>query len=154
MVDTVVVKPVIRDDAAIVRDVRSSLSQIPPDPGLNVSVSVDRSIVTLKGVADSWVRSRLTVYQAMSIKGVSEVVNRIDVKARLERDNTDIALDVKRRLTADLYVDDALIEVTVKDGLVTLEGIVGTVAEKRRAAKGAWIDGVVAVDDRHLLVDW
>ena len=154
VVDTVAVKPVIRENEAIARDVRDNLAQIPPDRGLDVSVSVDRGIVTLKGTADSWVLSRLAVYQAMSIKGVSEVVNQIDVKTRLERDDPDIALDVKRRLAADLYVDDALIEVTVKDGRVTLEGIVGTAAEKRRAAENAWISGVVAVDDRHLMVDW
>ena len=154
VVDTVVVKSVIREKDAIARDVRDNLAQIPPDRGLDVSVSVDRGIVTLKGTADSWVLSRLAVYQAMSIKGVSEVVNQINVKTRLERDDPDIALDVKRRLAADLYVDDALIEVTVKDGRVTLEGIVGTAAEKRRAAENAWISGVVAVDDRHLLVDW
>jgi len=148
------VKPVIREKDAIARDVRDNLAQIPPDRGLYVSVSVDRGIVTLKGTADSWVLSRLAVYQAMSIKGVSEVVNQIDVKTRLERDDPDIALDVKRRLAADLYVDDALVEVTVKDGRVTLDGIVGTMAEKRRAAENAWIDGVVAVDDQHLLVDW
>lgn len=154
VVDTVAVKPVIRENEAIARDVRDNLAQIPPDRGLEVSVSVDGGIVTLKGVADSWVLSRLAVYQAMSIKGVSEVVNQIDVKTRLERDDSDIALDVKRRLAADLYVDDALIEVTVKDGRVTLEGIVGTAAEKRRAAENAWISGVIGVDDRHLLVDW
>ena len=154
VVDTVVVKSVIREKDAIARDVRDNLAQIPPDRGLDVSVSVDRGIVTLKGTADSWVLSRLAVYQAMSIKGVLEVVNQINVKTRLERDDPDIALDVKRRLAADLYVDDALIEVTVKDGRVTLEGIVGTAAEKRRAAENAWISGVVAVDDRHLMVDW
>jgi len=154
VVDTVAVTPVIRKNEAIARDVRASLAQFPPDRGLDVSVSVDRDIVTLKGVADSWVLSRVAVYQAMSIKGVSKVVNQIDVKTRLERDDPDIALDVKRRLAADLYVDDALIEVTVKDGQVTLEGIVGTAAEKRRAAENAWISGVVTVDDRHLMVDW
>jgi osmotically-inducible protein OsmY len=154
VVDTVAVKPVIRENEVIARDVRDNLGQIPPDRGLDVSVSVDRGIVTLKGTADSWVLSRLAVFQAMSINGVSEVVNQIDVKTRPERDDTNIALDVKRRLAADLYVDDALVEVTVKDGRVTLDGIVGTMAEKRRAADNAWISGVTGVDDRHLLVDW
>jgi osmotically-inducible protein OsmY len=154
VVDTVAVKPVIRENEVIARDVRDNLGQIPPDRGLDVSVSVDRGIVTLKGTADSWVLSRLAVFQAMSINGVSEVVNQIDVKTRPERDDTNIALDVKRRLAADLYVDDALVEVTVKDGRVTLDGIVGTMAEKRRAADNAWISGVTGVDDRHLLVNW
>ncbi|MBR9987800.1 MAG: BON domain-containing protein [Desulfosarcina sp.] len=154
VVDTVAVKPVIRENEAIANDVRNNLSQIPTDRGLDAFVSVDGGVVTLNGKADSWVLSRWAAHRAMSIRGVSEVANRIDVNARLERDDKNVRLDVKRRLAADLYVDDSLIEVTVKDGRVTLEGIVGTAAEKRRAADDAWINGVVAVDDRQLMVDW
>ncbi|WP_319406040.1 BON domain-containing protein [uncultured Desulfosarcina sp.] len=154
VVNTVAVKPVVRENEVIARDVRNSLPQIPPDHGMDVSVSVDAGVVTLNGTADSWVLNRLAVHQAMSIKGVSEVVNLIDIKARLERDDKDLGLDVKRRLAADLYVDDALIEVTVKGGRVALEGIVGTAAEKRRAAEDAWIYGVAAVENKDLIVDW
>jgi len=154
VVDTVAVKPVIRENEAIARDVRNSLSQLSPDRGLDASVSVDGGVVTLNGTADSWVLSRLAAHRAMSIRGVSEVVNSINVKARLERDDKDVGLDVKRRLATDLYVDDTLIEVTVKDGRVTLDGIVETAAEKRRATENAWINGVVAVENSQLMVDW
>lgn len=154
VVDTVAVKPVIRENEAIARDVQNSLSQIPSDRGLDAFVSVDGGVVTLNGSVDSWVLSRWAVHRAMSIKGVSEVVNSIEVKARLEREDKDIGSDVERRLAADSYVDDTLIEVTVKDGRVTLDGIVETAAEKRRAADNAWVSGVVSVDDRRLMVDW
>jgi len=119
-----------------------------------VSVAVDGGIVTLNGEANSWVLSRFAAYQAMSIKGVSEVVNRIVVKPRLQRDDKDIASDIDQRLAADLYVDNANIEVTVKDGRVKKQGTVGTVAEKRRAADIAWVNGVVSVDERQLMVEW
>ena len=154
VVDTVVVKPVVRDSAAIARDVRRSLAQLPPGSDLNVSVAVKGGSVTLTGQAESWVLSGLAVQTAMGINGVVEVIDQIDVKSRLDRDDEDVAQDIRHRLAADLYVDASQINVSVADGKVTLEGIVGTAAEKRRAAESAWMSGVESVDDRQLVVDW
>lgn len=75
VVDTLVVKPIIRDDRVIARDVRISSAQILPRGGLEASVRVDGGAVTLEGTADSWVLSRLAMHKAMSVKAVSKVVN-------------------------------------------------------------------------------
>jgi osmotically-inducible protein OsmY len=154
VVDTVAVRPVVRDSAEIARDVRRSLAQLPPGSGLTVSVAANGGKVTLTGQADSWVLSGMAVQTVMGVNGVSEVVDQIDVKARLDRDDADVAQDIRHRLAADLYLDAAQIEVTVADGRVALAGTVGTAAEKRRASESAWMSGVERVDDRQLEVDW
>lgn len=154
VVDTMDVKPSVRDSAVIARDVRRSLAQLPAHSGLEVSALVDGSQVTLTGRADSWVLSGLAVQTAMGVNGVSEVVDQIEVQARLDRDDADVAQDIRLRLAADLYVDAAQIDVAVDAGKVTLTGVVGTPAEKRRAAESAWMSGVESVDDRGLKVDW
>ncbi|HEX2277097.1 MAG TPA: BON domain-containing protein [Candidatus Tectomicrobia bacterium] len=51
-------------------------------------------------------------------------------------------------------MDERAIDVTVKEGEVTLSGTVGSAAEKTRAALDAWVAGVAAVHDGELQVDW
>jgi osmotically-inducible protein OsmY len=54
----------------------------------------------------------------------------------------------------DVWIDDALIDLIVKNGEVTLSGVVGSLAEKTRAFEDAWVTGVVSVDDSQLAIDW
>ncbi|WP_285441917.1 BON domain-containing protein [Candidatus Jettenia sp. AMX1] len=62
--------------------------------------------------------------------------------------------DIKGRLSSDVYIDDTLLDVVVKDGKVTLHGTVGSAAEKSRAFYDAWVSGVTAVDNSGLEVKW
>lgn len=154
VVDTLSVRPIVREAEDIRRDIIQRLTQTPPRHGHDVSVAVENGTVTLTGEADSWVLSRLIARKAMSIRGVAQVNNEIDVTTRIDRADPDIELDVERRLAADIYIDASLIDVSVNDGRVRLEGSVGTAAEKRRAAENSWIPGVNEVDTRNLAVEW
>ena len=154
VVDNTRVQPVVRDDGAIARDVRAALPRLSSDRKAEINVDVSGGVVTLEGTADSWVLSRLAVRRAMSVRGVTKIVNRIDVSPGLHRSDEAIDADIERRLFADLHVDASNVEVAVRNGRVTLSGTVTTAAEKRRAAENAWIAGVVSVDDRQLRVKW
>jgi osmotically-inducible protein OsmY len=54
----------------------------------------------------------------------------------------------------DAYVDDAMVNVRVANAHVTLDGTVGSLAEKNRAHRDAWVAGVRAVDSSELDVRW
>jgi len=65
----------------------------------------------------------------------------------VKRDDTDIAADVRNRLTWDSWVDAEQVKVDVNDRVVTLTGTVDSIVEKRSAADDAWdtpgVDDVV-----------
>jgi osmotically-inducible protein OsmY len=69
-----------------------------------ILVSVNGGKVVIEGSADSWVISRLAAQSAMTITGVSEIDNQINVKSKLERSNDNIRNDVRHRLSADVYI--------------------------------------------------
>lgn len=93
-VDTVSVKPIVREDEAIRRDVIRRLTKTAPRHGHDITVAVENGDVTLTGQADSWVLSRLMTRKAMSITGVAQVTDEIEVIARPDRADSDIAMDV------------------------------------------------------------
>lgn len=51
-------------------------------------------------------------------------------------------------------MDDYLIDVEVKDGVVVLDGLVGSLAEKTRAISDGWVADVLSVDGSGLDIDW
>lgn len=62
--------------------------------------------------------------------------------------------EVKKRLASDVRIDDALIEVTVKDEKVILTGTVGSLREKNHARFISWVGGVDSVDAGGLKIEW
>jgi osmotically-inducible protein OsmY len=115
---------------------------------------VQDGMVTLFGTVDSWQENRLSARVATSVKGVKAVTNELTVKPKAKRPDDEIAADIRRRLAADVWVGEQLVDVTVKEGEVTLSGTVGSAAEKTRAVLDAWVAGVAAVHDSELQVDW
>jgi len=154
VVDDTNVVPIVRENDAVARDVRAALAHPASLRMADIAVDVEGGVVTLRGTVDSWVRSRLAERRAMSVRGVTKIVNKIAVSPGRHRDDGTIRLDVMRRLKADLYLDASDIEVTVKDGSVRLKGAVRTAAEKRRAVENAWIAGVVSVEASQLVPKW
>jgi osmotically-inducible protein OsmY len=138
VIDNTRVVPALHEDDAIARDVRTASGAQSASLKIGeITVAVEKGIVTLRGTVDSWVRSRLAERRAMSVRGATKIVNRIAVIPKRHRDNKTIQMDVMKRLQADLYVDASGIDVAVTDGRVHLEGSVRTAAEKRRAAENA-----------------
>jgi osmotically-inducible protein OsmY len=154
VVNNLVVKPVERNDAVILTDVKRALLTDPATDAYEVQVSVDQGIVTLRGTVDSWQEKQLSAQVARSVKGIKAVKNELSFTVTEQRLDHEIAMDITRRLAADMWVDEYLITVDVHAGKVTLKGDVGSAMEKSRAVVDAWVTGVRSVDASGLDVKW
>jgi len=153
VVNRIDVQPIpIRSDVSIERDIRNSLLSDPATDSYEVGVSVTNGIATLSGVTDSWQEKQLAETVAKSVKGVTDVVNNVEVEYSTERTDLEIQNDIEESLDWDVLVDHGLIDVTVTNGNVSLGGIVGSAAEKRRAISDAWVAGVSKVEAQGLEV--
>ena len=81
-----------------------------------------------------------------------KVRNKVEVVFAKARPDNEIERDVRGRLVWDTLVDDELIFVDVKDGVVFLKGTVGSVMEQGRARADAWVLGVKRIDSSGLEV--
>lgn len=155
VVNLVEVKPVLRSDEQIRKDVQHAPLSDPVTELYEITrVDVSQGVVTLSGTVDSWQEQKLCMQVAKGIKGVRKVENEIAVELKMDRPDDEVEAEIRRRLRWDVWVDDSLIDVEVNDGKVTLRGKVGSAAEKSRAFGDAMIAGVTTVDSSELGVDW
>jgi osmotically-inducible protein OsmY len=143
-----------RSDAAIEQDVRDALLFNDATEKMEVSVAVDDQVVTLTGTTDSWQEKELAGKVANGVKGVTAIENRIELDYPRERADGTIRDEVQRALHWDAYVDDALVDVAVDGGVVTLTGTVGSLAEKREAGIEARVAGVTDVKNELTVESW
>jgi osmotically-inducible protein OsmY len=144
----------IRTDAQILTDVEHALLDDPAADLFDVKVNVKNGRVTLTGMVDSWQEEQLCVLVAKSVIGVKAVESNITVSQKSRRADGEIKAEIERRLAYDVWLDDALIDVKVLRGHVILSGTVGSLVEKTRAFRNAWVGGVTSVEDKDLAVDW
>jgi osmotically-inducible protein OsmY len=99
------------------------LDQRISDPGA-IAVSEDDGQMTLRGTVGSFATRRAAVKDARSVDGVDEVVDEIQVRLLDEdrRDDADIRGVALQILMWDTEVPAEWIDVTVRDGWVTLKG--------------------------------
>jgi osmotically-inducible protein OsmY len=154
IVNRIKVRAIVRANEDIRNDVVEALLIDPAADAYEVQVGVEDGVVTLRGTVQSWYEKRLAASLARRVKGVREVNNEIDVNRTSDRSDGDILQDVKSRLDMDPWIRDGGIEITVKDGRVTLSGAVGSLAEKDRAALLAHVRGVKRVKHEGLGVKW
>lgn len=75
------------------------------------------------------------------------IVTRADILRTLARPDPAITEEVRWRLATDLWIDTSRIDVTTRDGIVTIAGTVDTRTEAELVARwAAATDGVVGVD--------
>jgi osmotically-inducible protein OsmY len=153
VVNRVTVRPVKCTDAQIREDIEQALLDDPAMEVYEVSIEVKDGIVTLGGTVDSWLKRELSERRAKGVGGVLEVRNRITVEYKARRPDRDIEEEVKARLQWDVWLNDAIITVDVKDGKVRLRGSVGSAAKKERAYEDAWIAGVSLVNQQGLKIN-
>jgi len=143
-----------RDDEDIRRDLQQALRDDPATEKYSVQLEVRDAGVILSGQVDSWQEKQLCATVAKGIRGVRAVTNNIEITAPARRTDAEIAEEIRRRMVWDVWLDPGLIAVAVRNSRVTLQGVVGSLAEKRRAYEDAWVAGVTAVDDQPLAIDW
>jgi osmotically-inducible protein OsmY len=126
----------------------------PVTESYEVSVEADEDgKVQLTGMVDSWQEKNLTESVVKGVRGVTAIENAIEIEFASRRLDTEIRPEIERRLQWDVLVDHGLIDVAVDAGVVTLSGIVGSAAEKRRARNDAWVGGVKSVDVSGLTIE-
>ncbi|MFJ3525709.1 BON domain-containing protein [Pseudomonas sp. NPDC090203] len=152
------------DDATLTATIKSKLLWNSVTEGLNIEVSANQGVVTLKGQAKDADAKQLAGSLASNTDGVTEVNNLISVSARdtqaIKEQNEATANSVKEELS-DAWItskvkssliysrtlDGLNIKVQTKDGVVSLDGVVANYAEKELAVEIARnIRGVKGVD--------
>jgi osmotically-inducible protein OsmY len=152
------------DDATLTATIKSKLLWNSVTEGLNIDVSANQGVVTLKGQAKDADAKQLAGSLASNTDGVTEVNNLISVSARdtqaikeqneaaansVKEDLSDawITSKVKSSLIYSRTLDGLNIKVQTKDGVVSLDGVVANYAEKELAVEIARnIRGVKGVD--------
>jgi osmotically-inducible protein OsmY len=117
----------------------------------SINVQVLDGVVTLTGSASSYAQKIAAQDAAHRVAGVLDVANDIEVKPadHFLRSDTEIALAVRNTLEWDALVPNELIQSSVSDGFVTLEGEVDYQRERRDAANAIRrLAGVVGVIDK------
>lgn len=133
-------------------DVERALMSDPATDAYEIDVTVTGKVVMLTGVVQSWQEKNLCEMVAKGVKGVVAVVNDIRVEWPEKRPDFEIKAEIEKALEWDAFVDDGLIDVEVKDGMVTLSGVVGSAAEKDWAYLHSFVHGVDTVNTTALLV--
>jgi len=154
IVNRIAVAAPFRSDTAIQEDVDQALMQDPATESWEISADVNDSVVTLNGSVESWQEKKLAAKVSKGVRGVKGIDNNIAVDYTTGRSDAEIRAEIKKTLRWDAYVDDALVNVSVDDGNVSLAGIVGSMAEKSRARADAWVVGVKSVDNTDLEVKY
>ena len=128
----------LREDEAIREDVMAELESDPEvrEPA-RIGVAVQNGVVTLTGSVSSYPEKFAAEKAARRVDGVKAVANDIEVKLPTAgiRSDSDIAAAAVNALRWDVQVPDERIQVTVRDGWVTLEGDVEYWYQKQAAER-------------------
>jgi len=140
-------------DSELKENVETALLQNPSTESYEVNIDVNDGQVTLSGEVDSWQEKNLAEKVAKGVDGIHTLNNNIIFEYESDRSDYEIKKDVEQTLKWDNRIDNAMIDVMVDDGEVSLKGIVGSAAEKRLARINAWVSGVHDVEAEDLKVD-
>lgn len=119
--------------------------------GHRLGVQVENGVVTLGGVVDDWIKFHAAAEAAHHVKEVLDVANEIQVRGSdVEAPtDTDLAVAVRRALQWDARLHPEAIRSTVAAGVVILEGLVPSAAQRNDAARTVGhVHGVKGVDNR------
>jgi osmotically-inducible protein OsmY len=152
VIDEIRVKAMDRPDSEIREDIMNALKLDPATDTFEIEVEVNKGAVTLSGIVDSYAERDLCGDVIKHVKGIKEFTNNIQISDEISLPDPQIKADIEQRLLFDILVNNP-ITVDVKDGYVTLSGIVGSAAEKSRAEMDAWVKGVSFVDIKALRVE-
>jgi osmotically-inducible protein OsmY len=122
VVDRIIVRPIPRPDDEILNAIENALLLNPATDSFEVRPYVENGVVILIGQVDSWQGKELAAMVAKQVHGVVELKNKIVVNIAEERSDREMAEEIREILRWDVRVDDALIDVAVENGNVTLFG--------------------------------
>jgi osmotically-inducible protein OsmY len=140
-----------RSAEALEHDVRAALTFDPVVTSHEIGVAVEDGVVTLTGHVES-LREAIAAERAVKrVDGVRSIANDLQVKARNERTDTDIAREALHRLRNNVAIPLS-VQAVVRDGHITLDGHVSWM-HQRAAAENAvrYLSGVKGVSNDILI---
>jgi osmotically-inducible protein OsmY len=138
----------MRTDGDIKKDAEDELLWDPDIDATDVAVAVHNGVVTLTGFVRSYMQKRQAERDVKRVAGTLGVANDIDVRLPFinKRPDPEIARDVVEKLQNELPYSSQFIQVTVKEGWLTLEGNLEWHYQRDRAEKAAQsVRGVIGV---------
>jgi osmotically-inducible protein OsmY len=127
----------IMSDLQLRKDVLDELEYEPSVNAAHIGVAVDKGIVTLSGHVSNYAEKTVAVTVVRRVKGVRAIADEVEVRYPSDKKTADdeIAKRAIDILSWDTMIPRDSIQVTVRDGLVTLSGNVDwyyqkTVAEE------------------------
>ena len=152
VINGLTVKVSKRTDEQIRDNVYKALKNDSATDAYEIDVTVEDGSVTLTGTVPSWAARELSGWVATGVYGVRDLKNHLLIHLEEERADDVILDEILKRLEADVWVNEDSVLITVENGVVRLDGVVGSVAEKRRVTYDAHVSGVKEVDGRLLFV--
>jgi osmotically-inducible protein OsmY len=113
-----------RSDNSIRDAVMAELKWDPKITSTDINVAVKDGVVTLTGFARSYWEKDAAEKAAKRVYGVKAIANDIEVKLPSARTDPEIAREVVSELESHVGIPSDKIKATVKNGWVTLEGVV------------------------------
>jgi osmotically-inducible protein OsmY len=117
----------VKSDTELVEDVTDELFFDPRISDFDgIAVAADGGSVTLRGTVGSFHQKRSAEKAVRRVNGVTYVNNELQVRLMTEfrREDSDIRADALQALMLDSLIPAEEIDVKVRDGLLTLTGIV------------------------------
>jgi osmotically-inducible protein OsmY len=135
-------------DPEISRNIKNMLTMNNRINAINIDVATSDGIVTLTGTADSYWEKYEAEDLANTAHGVIEVVNKIGVKPVKSVVDQEIEEDIRKAYERSGLINEDEIDVSVKNGVAHLSGVVANTLIKKEAYKVAlYTTGVVNVID-------
>lgn len=114
----------IQVDAKIQQDLLDEFDWDPQIEPTEIGVQVEDGVVTLTGTVTAYYKKLAAERAAARVDGVRAVADDLSVKSFGAHNDTDVAKAVASTLEANLLVPSGAVNVTVKNGKVTLTGLV------------------------------
>lgn len=152
VIDRLQVQPAERKDKQILEDVRQALRTNVATDAYETDAAVNNGVVMLQGFVQSKAEKKLVEDVVKNVRGVRRIVNDIEVAARDDRSDTEIAMELRQLLKADPYVDAENVEVEVKDRTILLSGEVSSIAAKSRAVAAGELVNAGEIESEELVV--
>jgi osmotically-inducible protein OsmY len=137
----------------LLRDrVEQQLDWAPEVPSTDIGVSAEEGVVTLTGFVNTYADKLAAERVTLKTYGVKAVANDIEVKLLFKKTDADIAEAALNALKERVDVPDEKIQLTVKNGWITLEGTVDWFYQKNAAEFAVrYLSGVKGFTN-HILV--
>ena len=140
-----------RTDPEIARDAIRALESHVSVPSDQIKVTVKNGNVRLEGTVDWEYQKNLAQSAVKKLRGVTGVVNKIEVKPRVSPSDVQEKIEEALRRSAEL--DARRIRVEVDGTEVKLHGTVRSWAERQEAERAAWSAPGTTKVENHITVN-